>query len=86
MSDHIAMLNVGVIHQGGSSREVYEHPVNVCVARFMDHDESAAIWMDSLTGLPVDETHTAESRARRCSCSGVGVKRYLQARFVMSHQ
>ncbi|MGM0536314.1 MAG: ABC transporter ATP-binding protein [Pseudomonadota bacterium] len=38
MSDRIAVLNGGVIQQVGSPREVYEHPVNAFVARFMGHD------------------------------------------------
>lgn len=38
MSDRIAVLNGGVIQQVGPPREVYEHPVNAFVARFMGHD------------------------------------------------
>jgi len=38
MSDRIAVLNGGVIQQVGSPREVYEHPANAFVARFMGHD------------------------------------------------
>ncbi|MFP4262843.1 MAG: ABC transporter ATP-binding protein [Halomonas sp.] len=37
MSDRIAVLNGGVIQQVGPPREVYEHPVNAFVARFMGH-------------------------------------------------
>ncbi|WP_280552350.1 ABC transporter ATP-binding protein [Halomonas sp. 25-S5] len=38
MSDRIAVLNGGVIQQVGPPRQVYEHPVNAFVARFMGHD------------------------------------------------
>ena len=38
MSDRIAVLNGGVIQQVGPPREVYEHPANAFVARFMGHD------------------------------------------------
>ncbi|TFH88014.1 ABC transporter ATP-binding protein [Billgrantia azerbaijanica] len=38
MSDRIAVLNGGLIQQVGPPREVYEHPVNAFVARFMGHD------------------------------------------------
>ncbi|SHM06156.1 ABC transporter ATP-binding protein [Vreelandella subglaciescola] len=38
MSDRIAVLNGGIIQQVGSPREVYEHPLNAFVARFMGHD------------------------------------------------
>jgi len=38
MSDRIAVLNGGVIQQVGPPREVYEHPMNAFVARFMGHD------------------------------------------------
>ncbi len=37
MSDRIAVLNGGVIQQVGPPREVYEHPANAFVARFMGH-------------------------------------------------
>lgn len=38
MSDRIAVLNGGIIQQVGPPREVYEHPANAFVARFMGHD------------------------------------------------
>jgi spermidine/putrescine transport system ATP-binding protein len=38
MSDRIAVLDDGHIQQVGAPQEVYEHPVNAFVARFMGHD------------------------------------------------
>nr|WP_298249930.1 ABC transporter ATP-binding protein [uncultured Halomonas sp.] len=43
MSDRIAVLNGGVIQQVGPPREVYEHPANAFVARFMGHDNLYSI-------------------------------------------
>ncbi|KXS38769.1 ABC transporter ATP-binding protein [Modicisalibacter sp. 'Wilcox'] len=43
MSDRIAVLDGGVIQQVGTPSEVYEHPANAFVARFMGHDNLVAI-------------------------------------------
>lgn len=43
MSDRIAVLDGGIIQQVGSPSEVYEHPANAFVARFMGHDNLFAI-------------------------------------------
>ncbi|WP_136067038.1 ABC transporter ATP-binding protein [Modicisalibacter radicis] len=43
MSDRIAVLDSGIIQQVGTPGEVYEHPANAFVARFMGHDNLFAI-------------------------------------------
>lgn len=56
MSDRIAVLDSGIIQQVGTPRDVYEHPVNAFVARFMGHDNLFAIhssqndWVESAIG------------------------------------
>lgn len=56
MSDRIAVLDSGIIQQVGTPSEVYEHPVNAFVARFMGHDNLFAIqrsadnWVDTELG------------------------------------
>ncbi|MCP1364271.1 ATP-binding cassette domain-containing protein, partial [Halomonas sp. BBD48] len=56
MSDRIAVLDSGIIQQVGTPSEVYEHPVNAFVARFMGHDNLFAIqrsaddWVDTDLG------------------------------------
>ncbi|SDL60741.1 spermidine/putrescine transport system ATP-binding protein [Modicisalibacter muralis] len=56
MSDRIAVLDGGIIQQVGTPSEVYEHPTNAFVARFMGHDNLFAIhgsqddWVDTELG------------------------------------
>lgn len=56
MSDRIAVLDSGIIQQVGTPSEVYEHPANAFVARFMGHDNLFAIhgsqddWVDTEIG------------------------------------
>ncbi|WP_072824059.1 ABC transporter ATP-binding protein [Modicisalibacter ilicicola] len=56
MSDRIAVLDAGIIQQVGTPNEVYEHPRNAFVARFMGHDNLFAIhasqedWVDTELG------------------------------------
>ena len=56
MSDRIAVLDSGIIQQVGTPSEVYEHPTNAFVARFMGHDNLFAIqrsadnWVDTDLG------------------------------------
>ncbi|MGC3871999.1 ABC transporter ATP-binding protein [Halomonas sp. GXIMD04776] len=56
MSDRIAVLDAGIIQQVGPPNEVYEHPRNAFVARFMGHDNLFAIhasqedWVDTELG------------------------------------
>nr|WP_297459233.1 ABC transporter ATP-binding protein [uncultured Halomonas sp.] len=56
MSDRIAVLDGGIIQQVGTPSEVYEHPANAFVARFMGHDNLFAIhgsqddWVDTELG------------------------------------
>ncbi|HET8790029.1 MAG TPA: ABC transporter ATP-binding protein [Modicisalibacter sp.] len=63
MSDRIAVLDSGIIQQVGTPSEVYEHPANAFVARFMGHDNLFAIhgsqddWVDTEIGrLRLDMT------------------------------
>ncbi|WP_163560881.1 ABC transporter ATP-binding protein [Halomonas sp. NO4] len=61
MSDRIAVLNGGLIQQVGPPREVYEHPVNAFVARFMGHDNLFPVIArngETLT-TPLGELHVA---------------------------
>ncbi|MFD2436876.1 ABC transporter ATP-binding protein [Modicisalibacter luteus] len=69
MSDRIAVLDSGIIQQVGTPSEVYEHPVNAFVARFMGHDNLFAIqrsadnWVDTDLGrLQLD---AAQQRAEQ---------------------
>ncbi|MEC9483414.1 MAG: ABC transporter ATP-binding protein [Halomonas sp.] len=56
MSDRIAVLDSGTIQQVGTPSEVYEHPANAFVARFMGHDNlfpirrSADNWVETDLG------------------------------------
>lgn len=66
MSDRIAVLDSGIIQQVGTPSEIYEHPANAFVARFMGHDNLFAItasdsnWVD--TGLGRLQLDPAEQR------------------------
>ncbi|QEA37983.1 ABC transporter ATP-binding protein [Pistricoccus aurantiacus] len=69
MSDRIAVLDAGIIQQVGPPREVYEHPRNAFVARFMGHDNLFAIrasgddWVDTELGrLRLDPAEQHESQ------------------------
>ncbi|MBZ9538511.1 ABC transporter ATP-binding protein [Modicisalibacter tunisiensis] len=59
MSDRIAVLDGGVIQQVGTPSEVYEHPANAFVARFMGHDNLFAI-----TAVDGDRVETRLGRLR----------------------
>lgn len=69
MSDRIAVLDSGVIQQVGTPSEVYEHPANAFVARFMGHDNLFAItnsddnWVE--TALGQLRLSSAEQRPER---------------------
>jgi len=69
MSDRIAVLDSGIIQQVGSPSDVYEHPANAFVARFMGHDNLFAIsrseadWVETELGRLMLEP--AEQRAEQ---------------------
>ncbi|MDW5376896.1 ABC transporter ATP-binding protein [Halomonas sp. HP20-15] len=69
MSDRIAVLDSGIIQQVGTPSEVYEHPANAFVARFMGHDNLFAIsrseadWVETELGRLTLEP--AEQRAEQ---------------------
>ncbi|GAA5177240.1 ABC transporter ATP-binding protein [Modicisalibacter zincidurans] len=69
MSDRIAVLDSGIIQQVGSPSDVYEHPANAFVARFMGHDNLFAIsrseadWVETELGRLTLEP--AEQRAEQ---------------------
>nr|WP_227367930.1 ABC transporter ATP-binding protein [Halomonas sp. M20] len=69
MSDRIAVLDGGIIQQVGSPIEVYEHPRNAFVARFMGHDNLYAVrasgedWVDTELGrLRLDPAEQREEQ------------------------
>nr|WP_298410151.1 ABC transporter ATP-binding protein [uncultured Halomonas sp.] len=69
MSDRIAVLDGGIIQQVGPPNEVYEHPRNAFVARFMGHDNLFAIhasgddWVDTELGrLHIDPAEQREEQ------------------------
>ncbi|WP_129140076.1 ABC transporter ATP-binding protein [Modicisalibacter coralii] len=70
MSDRIAVLDGGIIQQVGTPNEVYEHPANAFVARFMGHDNLFAIsaseddWVDTELGrLRLDPAEQRDDQA-----------------------
>jgi spermidine/putrescine ABC transporter ATP-binding subunit len=50
LSDRIAIMNEGIIHQVGAPREVYEHPATAFVAAFVGESNFLSGVLDAVTG------------------------------------
>ncbi len=71
MSDRIAIMNDGVIHQVGTPREVYEHPATAFVAAFVGESNFLDGVLESTGGGRLEHHDTRHRPAHHGPATGV---------------
>jgi spermidine/putrescine transport system ATP-binding protein len=81
MSDRIVVFNHGSVEQIGSAREIYEHPINLHVAKFIGQaNVFEIIVLDIIDNLIVTELESITLHCKKHHSHAIGDKAYLIVR------